>query len=301
MSILFEKMTAIADNIRSLLGLTEKLGLDAMTENLETANTEVESQTEIIEQLRAVISEKAGKPLGGSIDDLIDGSITEVTSNVESIMKYCFQDRKSLKSATFPNVISIGAYAFSTCSELETIDFPKAETLGGANVFSACSKLKNVNLPKLKALGENTFSTCSSLEKVVFPSVETTHTSGLTGCSKLVQADFPKLRLITSNYLFNKCYSLKVVILRTETICELSTGNAFSNCYHFLGTVNSTYNPNGDKDGYIYVPRALLSDDDATKDYRRATNWTVYASQFRALEDYTVDGTTTGELDESKI
>ena len=53
--------------------------------------------------------------------------------------------------------------------------------------------------------------------------------------------------------------------------------------------------------GYIYVPRALLSDDDETKDYRRATNWSTYAAQFRALEDYTVDGTTTGELDKTKI
>jgi hypothetical protein len=81
----------------------------------------------------------------------------------------------------------------------------------------------------------------------------------------------------------------------------LSQKNALENCYHILGTVDSTYNPNGDKDGYFYVPRALLSDDDATKDYRRATNWATYASQFRALEDYTVDGTITGDLDPNKI
>ena len=46
---------------------------------------------------------------------------------------------------------------------------------------------------------------------------------------------------------------------------------------------------------YIYVPSALI------EEYKVATNWTVYADQFRALEDYTVDGTITGELDESKI
>jgi hypothetical protein len=84
-------------------------------------------------------------------------------------------------------------------------------------------------------------------------------------------------------------------------MCNLANTNAFTGCYHILGTVDSTYNPNGDKDGYFYVPRALLSDDDATKDYRRATNWSTYASQFRALEDYTVDGTITGALDPTKI
>ena len=47
--------------------------------------------------------------------------------------------------------------------------------------------------------------------------------------------------------------------------------------------------------GYIYVPRALVDS------YKVATNWATYAAQFRALEDYTVDGTVTGDLDESKI
>lgn len=35
--------------------------------------------------------------------------------------------------------------------------------------------------------------------------------------------------------------------------------------------------------------------------YKAATNWSTYATQFRALEDYTVDGTITGELDSTKI
>jgi hypothetical protein len=31
-----------------------------------------------------------------------------------------------------------------------------------------------------------------------------------------------------------------------------------------------------------------------------ATNWSAFATQFRALEDYTKDGTTTGEFDDEK-
>ena len=34
---------------------------------------------------------------------------------------------------------------------------------------------------------------------------------------------------------------------------------------------------------------------------KTASIWSTYASQIRALEDYTVDGTVTGELDPSKI
>ena len=32
--------------------------------------------------------------------------------------------------------------------------------------------------------------------------------------------------------------------------------------------------------GYIYVPKALVDS------YKSATNWTTYASQIRAIEDY---------------
>jgi hypothetical protein len=47
--------------------------------------------------------------------------------------------------------------------------------------------------------------------------------------------------------------------------------------------------------GYIYVPADLVDS------YKAATNWSTFAAQFRALEDYTVDGTITGELDITKI
>lgn len=90
------------------------------------------------------------------------------------------------------------------------------------------------------------------------------------------------------------CYSLKAFIIRSFGENYVLDSQAFSNCYHILGTVNSTYNPNGDKDGYIYVPRAMISVLSET------TNWSTLSSQFRALEDYTIDGTTTGIFDEGK-
>ena len=47
--------------------------------------------------------------------------------------------------------------------------------------------------------------------------------------------------------------------------------NAFKNCFHFTGTTNATYNPQGLKDGRIYVP------DDKVDALKKATNWSVYA------------------------
>ena len=107
-------------------------------------------------------------------------------------------------------------------------------------------------------------------------------------CKNLIHVNLPSVTSIGTES-FKDCSSLEVLILSSESICTLSNSNSFSNTPIAKGT------------GYIYVPRALLSDEDAAKDYRRATNWSTYANQFRALEDYTVDGTVTGELDESKI
>jgi hypothetical protein len=66
-------------------------------------------------------------------------------------------------------------------------------------------------------------------------------------------------------------------------MCPLWNKNSFDSSSIAKGT------------GYVYVPRSLVDS------YKSATNWSTYANQFRALEDYTVDGTITGELDESKI
>lgn len=100
----------------------------------------------------------------------------------------------------------------------------------------------------------------------------------------------------SSTYMWCKeCLSLKIIIIRNFGANYVLDNSAFSDCFHLNGTVNGTYNPTGAKDGYIYVPRNMCDT------LKSSTNWSTYADQIRALEDYTVDGTTTGDLDESKV
>jgi hypothetical protein len=101
-------------------------------------------------------------------------------------------------------------------------------------------------------------------------------------CTALKSADFPAVTSIM-HCAFENCSSLKALILRNTSKCTLADSNAFTSTPIASGT------------GYIYVPRALVDS------YKTASYWKTYANQFRALEDYTVDGTITGELDESKI
>ena len=54
------KMTAIADKIRSLLGISGALGMDAMATNLQSAISETESQESLISQIEAALEGKTG-------------------------------------------------------------------------------------------------------------------------------------------------------------------------------------------------------------------------------------------------
>ncbi len=170
--------------------------------------------------------------------------------------------------------------------------------------------LTELNEPNVTEIGAYQFYAFEMLERAIFPSVTTAGAAAFRGCP-LVEAYFPMLGVIPDQLFYSAKFrifdapiavsvgssafsynsNLVALILRNEdAVVSLDNKNAFTNT-----RINSG---NG---GYVYVPRALLDDNNKDKDYRQATNWTNFASRFRVLEDYTVDGTTTGALDESKI
>lgn len=253
---LIEKLTAIADAIRSKTGGTAKLSLDEMVVEIDS--------------------------LGGAgdenqLDALIARSISgDFVSNADTIGVSALAECKSLTNASFPLATKIASEAFRTCTNLVTLDLPNVVsgigTQGATQAFYYCENLTKINVPGLRKVYDSMFGNCRKLEKIDLPSVETINRDG-----------------------FSSDYLLKTVVLRKEKVVALNNISAFNYCYYILGTINSTYNPEGLKTGYFYVPRALV------EEYKAATNWSTFATQIRALEDYTVDGTITGELDESKI
>lgn len=93
-------------------------------------------------------------------------------------------------------------------------------------------------------------------------------------CSKLTTIDITHMNIMAS-YLNEGfaygCKSLTKLIIRNMNSIPKLDSSAFNNCYHFTGTTDSTYNPQGLKDGRIYVP------DDKVDALKTATNWSVYA------------------------
>ncbi len=86
-------------------------------------------------------------------------------------------------------------------------------------------------------------------------------------CTALTVVDVPNVTSIEANALYN-CSALDALILGGDTVVPLSDSNALTGSGIAAGT------------GYIYVPSALLTS------YQAATNWSTYASQFLAREDY---------------
>ena len=191
-------------------------------------------------------------------------------------------------------ITTVERLAFYGCTELVEVDLPNVMKVARGG-FRNCTSLKSVNIPNANVIERETFIGCASLTEIYLPKLtdiasESASGTGLfAACTNLKKADFTELSSVGGRAFYD-CTSLTALLLRkTDAICTLASTNAFGQTPIASGT------------GYIYVPRALLSDTDETKDYRRATNWSTYAAQFRAIEDYTVDGTVTGELDETKI
>ena len=188
-------------------------------------------------------------------------------------------------------------------------------------LFSACFSLRSCCfcVGSHFAFNGKAFVFCYSLERIVTNYLSAWYEYGYRQCVKLRCVRLlGNLKEIVAN-AFNSCYSLKEIIAPDKT---LKIGaNAFESCYSlqtvevagfssiannaFLNsapkliirtqTEPGTLNADLSNISYIYAPQEFI--DNA----QSATNWTNYTSKMRALEDYTVDGTTSGALDPTKI
>lgn len=223
---------------------------------------------------KAEVTDKLAFPAGmkAAVDEIRTGGDTSVEDSIIG--------RTLAGEYTNDRVTTIGDYGFSQCRQLTSVNLPNVTSCGKYS-FQGCFILSSVNIPLLESAGTYMFSTCSNLRVANFPLLTSVPQAMFSSCGQLVTADFAVATSIGTN-VFNMNKNLTQLILRSPTIVTLN------------GNINGA-KPIVDGTGYIYVPSALIDE------YKTATNWSTYAEQFRALEDYTVDGTTTGELDSSKI
>lgn len=180
------------------------------------------------------------------LDALISGSIDGYYSN----------DR----------VTEIGPYSFSY-KGVNSVSF-NSVTFIGDGAFKNCQILSSVSFNLAEDIGDLAFSGCESLESASFPNARRIGNEAFSSCYVLKKISFSKAESI-GEIAFMSCESLIALILgRSDGLCNIADVNAFMGTPIEFGT------------GYIYVPAALVDQ------YKAETNWTTYANQIRAIEDY---------------
>lgn len=169
---------------------------------------------------------------------------------VTEISERFFKDKDCLRSVSFPAVTKLNSYTFANCTALQSANFPALQSFEGTYVFQKCAALTEFITGTAfdSRLPAGTFVGCSALKKVDFR-----HVTVSTG--------------VQANAL--QCVGLETLIIRnTDDVPKLAS-NALSGATNI---VNGT--------GYIYVPSSMV------EAYKAATNWSTYADQIRAIEDY---------------
>ena len=144
---------------------------------------------------------------------------------------------------------------------------------------------------RVEAVGNYAFATIAGVTKIKLSNVITVGEYAFYSCAATIFDLGCSLQTINGK-VFQKAIYAKALIIRNQNAVATLTnwGAQFANS-SFCG--NNTYGTG--ITGYLYVPSAMV------ESYKAAENWSACADYFRALEDYTVDGTVTGELDETKI
>lgn len=130
---------------------------------------------------------------------------------------------------TYP-VATIGEWAFSGCSGLDTVIVPNTVDTIGYSAFRGCNHLVSISLPRtLRNIGEGAFYACSGLETVALPdSITVIRRMTFVACRKLESILIPPFVVSIGHSAFMDCDSLKSITFNVTL--EAIEGYAFSGC-----------------------------------------------------------------------
>lgn len=174
--------------------------------------------------------------------------------------------------------ISADSYTLKGLIErtLTEIEDDRVTAIGG-NVFQGNKVIERISFPNAKSIGTYACYAASNLTHANLPKCETVGMYCFADAN-LSYFDSPVKQIYGVTFR-NNANLRHLFLRRSDAICTLGDRNAFEGT-PFVKTF-----------GYAYVPRDLVFT------YQSATNWSGLYAQWDAIEDYTVDGTITGEID----
>lgn len=164
--------------------------------------------------------------------------------------------------ALFTGLERLESYAFCGCTSLTSVVMPDSIKKVGGRVFEGDRALASVTLSAgLTGIANYMFKGCESLASLAIPSgVASVGTEAFYGCFVLQEIDLPSGVTNIGNKAFYSNSPLKLTVRATVPPT--------------LGT-EAFYN--GGSGVEIYVPSGSVGA------YKRATNWSAYASKIKAI------------------
>ena len=199
-------------NIDAAILTADKLNA-AVTMALETGVTDI----------RIKLAADAGQEMFSAIwtafseSTAADGSINLTISGAKTGPEYGFFDNENyfengekniagdkLKSLTLTDVETIGDFAFSACTYLESVNLPQVVTIGECafNEWKKGTKLTTLDLPNATTIGDWAFAYSSLLTSVNLPKVVTIGTVAFADCD-LRTLDLPEATTIGGEAFMN--------------------------------------------------------------------------------------------------
>lgn len=231
---LIDKLTSIANAIRSKTGKSYEMTLDQMPTEIDSIKTYVEPTIETL-----IISQNGtySAPTGidgynpvmvniessdSEIEDLWVRAIernpskpvTKLPDSITSIGDYAFQRSTNLVITSLPDgVTSIGNYAFQNCTELALASLPSGVTSIGSYAFINCTKLALTSLPNSSTyIGAVAFQNCVNLAITSIPAgITYIRDSSFKNCTGLTEITFESTPTTITTGAFSGCTNLLTI------------------------------------------------------------------------------------------
>ncbi len=145
-----------------------------------------------------------------------------------------FYNQTNLKSVDLPYGMSVPSYAFTNCTNLESVKF--AGSTIGPKAFQNCTKLASINIndENLTTIGERAFEYCSGLVTLDLSKCTKLTTienlAAFRECTGLTQVRLPKSLTTMGNNTFQNCSNLTSVNLGECTSLTTLSAKTFENC-----------------------------------------------------------------------
>lgn len=179
----------------------------AITLAADAGDVEEYEASEMLVALRTALAEST----------VPDGSINLTISGIKNIPYEGFIDMidywenndkniggDKLKSLTLTDVETIGEYAFSACTYLESVNLPQVVTIGECafNEWKKGTKLTSLNLPNATTIGDWAFAYSSLLTSINLPKVTSIGVLAFGYCD-LRTLDLPEATTIDGEAFYN--------------------------------------------------------------------------------------------------